>query len=524
MVTADAITIQESTVEGYNGAGILLNEMDDGTASLQSLTLSQNGRHGLVIYGLDTTADAVHVQGLIETVDQGDELCSYVDRFVGVLSVSNRLTWTGGEITDNAGYGLTGNEASLDISGTTIRGNRCAGIMDYFGTSVVQDNDFSQSGADALTASVVAYYSGGSVISNNRFTDAQLPYEQVTESVSDDQTIRIVYDVTQGFDVYARETPSVQIQNNTFLQGTNGIYLSGSEGSIENNQWTDYLQRPIGVYDSEGVDIIGNEISGFGYYGIYCSQAQVDIDTGNFEEGGAFTYDYDTYIDDVFQGTSSNAEIGYAVYGYNCSASIEQSTFTDLAGSALRSRTYGTDDVTELKELEINGTGLHESATYSALYFYVSSGSNDVRVENVHISNVQVGNGLELLSSSEPLRVDVRRMSVDQSADEGIYLYGEGVVASMNAIEISKAGTEGVQSSYATLSLEDSVIQGSTTSGLYLLSTTANVLRNEITQNGTYGMVCSSATIDSCLLNDLSNNSSGEHDGCPTTCSLMESP
>ena len=72
MVTADAITISEVSVEGYNGAGILLNEMDNGTASLQDVNLSNNGRHGLVIYGLDTTADEVTVQGLIQTVDQGE--------------------------------------------------------------------------------------------------------------------------------------------------------------------------------------------------------------------------------------------------------------------------------------------------------------------------------------------------------------------------------------------------------------------------------------------------------------------
>ena len=311
--------------------------------------------------------------------------------------------------------------------------------MDYFGTTLVHDNDFSQSGADALNASIVAYYSGGTRISDNRFTDAQLPYAAShRKSTSDDQTIRYVYDITKGFDVYARDTPSVEIQNNTFNQGTNGVYLSGSEGLIENNRWTDYRQRPIGVYDSEGVDITGNQINGFGYYGVYCSQSKIDIDTVDFETGGAFNYDYDTYVDDVFQSTSSNAEIGYAVYGYNCSASIEQSTFTDLAGSALRSRTYGTDDVTELKELDIDGTGLHESATYSALYFYVSSGSNDVRVENVNVRNVQVGNGLELLSNSEPLRVDVRQLDIDQSAEEGIYLYGEGVVASFCSKSLSR--------------------------------------------------------------------------------------
>ena len=272
------------------------------------------------------------------------------------------------------------------------------------------------------------------------------------------------------------------------------------------------------------MDITGNQINGFGYYGVYCSQAKVDIDTVEFENGGAFTYNYDTYIDDVYQETSSNAEIGYAVYGYNCSASIEKSTFTDLDGSALRSRTYGTDDVTELKELEINGTGLHESATYSALYFYVSSGSNEVRIEKVNVSNVQVDNGLELLSSSDPLRVDIRQLNVDQSADEGIYIYGEGVVASLNQIAISQAGTEGIHGIYATMSLEDSVIESSTNSGLYLQDTRGNVLRNEITNNGTYGMVCSSATVDSCLMNDLSNNASGEHDGCPNTCSQSDAP
>lgn len=54
--------------------------------------------------------------------------------------------------------------------------------------------------------------------------------------------------------------------------------------------------------------------------------------------------------------------------------------------------------------------------------------------------------------------------------------------------------------------------------GVYLASTTGEVVDNLITGNATYGMQCSAATIDDCTGNDLTGNTSGEQTGCDETC------
>jgi len=384
--------------------------------------------------------------------------------------------------------------------------------------SVITDNDSSQSGPDLLTSSVVAYYSSGSIVSGNRFTDAQTPYESISESTSGKSTTQYIYDITAGYDVYLRETSSATISENVFMDGTNGIYFSGSEGSIESNSWSNYLQRPIGIYDSEGVDLSGNSLDGFGYYGIYCSAAQIEIEDSSFENGGAFPYSYEIYTDEVYQGSYSNNEVGYAVYGYNCSVRIEDSSFSNLDGSVLRSRTYGTEDTTELTDLSMDSVGISEDALYSALYFYVSSGSNAVYMDGIQITDVQYDDAIELLSSSLPLTLSASDLSIDGAADHGIYLSGAGVEATLSNVQITGASTEAIHVISSTLELSDSVLEESGSSGIYLYASSGSVTGNTIDSNASYGMICTGATLDECSDNDLSGNTSGESSGCPESC------
>ena len=210
--------------------------------------------------------------------------------------------------------------------------------------------------------------------------------------------------------------------------------------------------------------------------------------------------------------------MGYAVYGYNCSVRIEDSSFTDLDGSALRSRTYGTVDTTELLDVVIDRVGLSEDALYSALYFFVSSGSNDVIMDGLQITDVSYDDAIELLSSTYPLTVTASDVTIAGAADHGFYLSGAGVDASLDTLQISGAASEAIHAISSELTITDSVLEESDYSGLYLYATTGSVTGNTIGSNGTYGMICSSVVLDECSDNDLAGNTSGEHSGCPETC------
>ncbi|MDP6933871.1 MAG: right-handed parallel beta-helix repeat-containing protein, partial [Myxococcota bacterium] len=214
LLVSDDVWIGTSTVSGYHGAGIVVAELEDGQATLQQLTLSDNGRHGLYLIGTDATVEDTSVSGVVMVEDQGDELCYYVDRYAGVVASENQLTWSGGSLVDNDGYGITGVRATLDVTGVAVEGNTCGGVMNYEGYLEVSESDFARSGYDSLQASVVFYESDGGRVESSFFDDAQTDYQSVTEYEDDDGTVSYVYDITAGFDIYARSTEEVTISDN----------------------------------------------------------------------------------------------------------------------------------------------------------------------------------------------------------------------------------------------------------------------------------------------------------------------
>ena len=69
-----------------------------------------------------------------------------------------------------------------------------------------------------------------------------------------------------------------------------------------------------------------------------------------------------------------------------------------------------------------------------------------------------------------------------------------------------------------TASITNSTANASGSTGLSLTGSRAVVTGNVFKGLSEYGMVCSDTTLDTCSGNDLSNNTSGAHNGCSDTC------
>jgi len=519
LAVVDELTMTDSAVRGYAGAGAVLAEYTDGAAHLERVTFEDNARHGLVLEGIDTTAIDVAVTGLVMAEEQGDDTCYFVDRYVGVYADDNTLTWTGGEITGNGGYGVTGSGANLQISGATISGNTCAGVMDFYGAVTLTDSDLSQPGTvNSLAASVVAYYSLGATLSGNHFHDSAI-------TVLDEQTgdAHITYEVstTAGRDVYGRGTADLVIEGNTFEAGSSGLYISGCGGEITGNTWLGYDQTPAEMYESD-ILFSDNTLDGFGYYGVYCSDGAVEIEDSTFSNGTQFDWSYETFERGESLGVTEVSEVGYAVYGYNCSLDVHYSDFADLPGSAVRARTYGSSDVSELGDLLIERTVTSELASYPPVYVYVSSDAGSahaVSMEDVQILDAGQLYGMYFWAPDNPLDVRIDDVELTGSASYGLFLSGSGVSATADAVSISGTGSDGiVVYDGSALEMTDSSITDSASSGLWVYSASASVSQNTLTGNAGYGMYCSSAAVTCEEANDLSGNVAGEMYGCPATC------
>ncbi|MDP6931829.1 MAG: right-handed parallel beta-helix repeat-containing protein, partial [Myxococcota bacterium] len=299
--------------------------------------------------------------------------------------------------------------------------------------------------------------------------------------------------------------------------GTEGIYFSEASGTIESNTWEDYRARPLGVYGGEMV-ARNNSIDGFGYYAASCVEATLEIDETQIENGGAWSYSYDVYVDDSYEATYSDTEVGYALYGYGCTMTVSDTDLGDLDGSAIRARTYGTDDRYELYDVSVSLAGTHDEAGYSAIYFYVDSGSNTVSMDTITIDEAHQEDAVELLSSTDPLEVTIDNLTVLQATDHGIFAQGAGVDLDLRDCLITGVGSETIHALETTIDVVDCELTQADYAGVMLAETTGTVTGNTITDNGQHGMDCTDVTIDDCSDNDLSDNTLGEQTGCPTEC------
>ena len=544
-LASPSITVSDLAVTGYNNAGLVLTPYDsDGAATLERVQLSDNGRIGLFAGGLDVLATDVDVSGVIEVEDAGEEQCYTVDRNAGVVLSDAYMTWVGGSVLNNDGYGISSVVSVLDLSGAEIGGNTCAGVMNFEGSAVIDSATFTQPGGGSFEGSVVGYEASSTSVSNSLFTDSST-FELSSSSEYTDSAgtvYRWDYYYYLGSDLQFWRGGENEVYNNTFINGATSVYAYDADVSVEDNTWSNYQGELFYIYGDSGatLEIKDAVVDGFSSYVGFCYNANLDIDGLVATNGGLYTYNYESYVDGALSYSVTSTYANPVFYGYGCTATVQDTELTNTDGHILR--TYG--GTYEFDGLVADSVGLSDTAGYTFyMYLYSTDLETRLRLEDSSITNIGTGGGIGYyLYADASVALETENLELSGASGDAIYVYNsdatytgvqmtladtalsdvsrglevtggdltidgltiaetdaEGVKLSSATLDatgltITDAGTDGAAISSSELLLTDSSITGSGSDGLTLTSTSGTVLGNTITGNSAYGMVCSSAT------------------------------
>jgi len=527
LLSGDNFLVTDSSVTGYNNAGLVILPYTDGAENLvvvERVTLTNNGRHGAYVSGVTLQATDLTVTGLIEVEDQGEySRCDSFDRYGAVVLLSNQASFTGGRIADNEGYGISAVQATATVDGTAFSGNTCAGLMNYRGSAVVTNADFEKAGPDPINASLVDYQSvGGTYVYDSTFHDSNAWVERVYETTDGGHTYTRIYSSAAGVDVYVREGAGFEATGNTFANGTNGIHLYSTNATLDNNTFTNYAD--IAISASLGtVEITDTTIDGFGYSGVNCDHASMNFEESTVTNGGERFSHSERYTDGELNFSVDGSHSGCALCAYNCALTVQDVDFSEINGVGMWVHAFSSDSY-ELDGVTFTNVAQAAGSSYDAITFYLLAPSSAAYLTDVTVTgapyiglyvytDMAAGGYTDLVTSGLTMR---------EVGTYGAVLSGGWLRATFDGADISASGSYGLLSeNMASLTLTNSAITGTGASGAYVGATQATITGNTLTGNADYGVECSVTSLDACYGNDLSSNGIAEQNGCDEACSAL---
>ncbi len=531
-LVSDDIRIIGSQFIGYNDGGALIAGLSSSgsAAVIEDTQFTDNGRRGIYIAGIATTATNMVVSGQREVEDTGENRCLIVDQRGGVLLIQAPLTLIGGSVLDNEGYGISNVQGVVTAVGLEVAGNWCAGMMNFRGAMDIEAGDFSRPGKESLSASVTDYEGLGLTVVGSSFHDAQTAGETVYEYDYTDYIAKYVYQDFQGIDVYAISGSRVELTDNVFARGTSGVVFSETDATMVSNSFDDYLGYGLQVFSST-LTMRETSFRGAASEAVYCSGGNVNVEDSTFSDNVPYTSSMSYYEDDVLVYTSESVGATGVIYASDCNVSLEAVEFRDLLGGALRSYTSaaGSYVLANVQMENINQSAAYSSA--SAIDVFAYYGVTDVILDDVSIINngrdaaLEVTNNPVASPSSGTVNLSLTDVVVNGSQTEGLRLTGGGIVADIDGVTVSNASV-GLRMEYGAFTVDNLNLSGmaggvnlGAGSGLTVNGGTYTMGLGTSTANETYGLMCYGApTIDSCDGLDLSGNTLGPSFGCEAAC------
>ncbi len=556
------ITIRNSTINGYNDFGMHLSSYDSGAGALllESVTMRENGRVGVWAYDLDITADDVHISGLRNIDEQGGPEYDVVNPGAFVAYEST-LTWTGGSLIDNEGWGISATLANADVQGASFSGNSFSSYIDLQSATQLSGNSFVNSVSGDLAA-VWLYESAGAVLQGNSFSDNDLG--EVVYDYTEKYGYKYVY-FDRGTDIISNGGSLVAYEN-SFADGGDAITLLWADAEIRDNSFQDYNGSILTVYEkaNDAVVFEDNSVDGWGGYLVYASYyydttnaAEVEVSGLEARNGGLSETSYEYWLKGKLYSSTTYSSTYYGFYMSYATMLLEDVLVEDSVSHPVR----GYDASIELDDVSFRNvsTGM---TYYSPIYLYWSSSAVEFTADDLLIESPGYGHGMELYryNSVDVNVFDISGLTITDAPSYGMYLYDlddiviadaaisgsgsygaylYGTTGELEELDLSANGSDGLYASSSDLSitasdssanggagmtisgggleLTDSVLSDNTGSGLVLQSAIATVTGNEITGNQAYGMSCSGTAFDSCD-NTVTDNVLGDIDGCDASC------
>ena len=429
---------------------------------------------------------------------------------------------------------VTGIASALNIEGVSFARNGCAGIMNFGGNLEASGNTFAASvpryiDNTWIETSVVDYQGTGAVVRNNLFTDNQTELDRPTDvyTNSTGDTYYYVYRDPIGSDIFVYESAGVEIEDNTFVNGSTGIQVYNSAAVISDNTWDNYKGNAI--YSSGETEVSDNTFTDVGGDIVQCSSATVSMDGNVISGGGTYTYEYDYYLNDELVETRESTPLSEAISASTCSITMDGDVFEDRAGNVIY--VYNGDS-TQTLSIEMYDVIIDTIQTndlysyYGAIMSYAFNGRTEFYLEGVELRNDLRDHGIEIYQSGSSSSASLTMVDsiVDTTGNSGVYLYGPNLTANISSSTIANATASGMYiSGGVDVVLSDTDIQGSGSSNVLLYSGSTLSLTPEAPSAAvgaaSYGLVCdSTVTVNDCESLDLSGNGLGSHSGCDAFC------
>ncbi len=527
LIQGEDIQISDSTFVGYNNAGAYLLSAESGTATLVRNTFVDNGRHGLWLANLQTVIEDLEVTGVIEKEEQDPaDACLSVDRYAGVVAVNGSVVWNGGLLADNMGFGIVGLGAALNISGASFARNGCAGLMNFTGNLEAVGNTFAESTPRIIDnlwieSNIVDYQGTGALIRGNTFINNQTLLEEPTGITEDDEgnVSYTIYHTPFGSDIVVYESAAAEIDENVFETGTTGIQIYTSDAVISNNEWTNYLDQAF--YTTGSAEVSDNMFTDVGGYAIFCSSGDISAENNVISGGGSTETSIDWYTNDELTSSYTYTSVRDSVYGSTCSLSMDGDTIENREGGGIY--TYNGDATNTLSVELIDVTISSVSRPLFAYEFY---GTTDIYLEGVEFQGDFSQSGVYIYQSGADSAASLTMVdSVLQGTEQyGLYLYGPNVTGDISGSTIADTTYQGIYvNGGVQLAVSDTEVSGSLGSNIQVGSSSTVSFDSEApsvsTSAADYGITCdTTATIESCDGVDLSGNGAGEHNGCEAFC------
>lgn len=529
LLVGDEVEAEGLRISGSRSYGLLIAPAtaDVAVVALDEVAVEGVGRYGVYLDAVDLEWSGGGVRGLVEPelpVGCRDDAFSsswYTDRSAAVYAEDSHLSLEGLELSDNAGWGLSASRSVVTLDGSTVSGNGCAGVLDYYGNLAIQGSSFSGSGEPGA----VWDYFGVLSVRSSSFADTTGSWATAWEEAGTTWATR---SSGYGKAVSAQGSAAVLIEDNAMSGGDFGVVLNATGGEVVGNHFSG-MNRSVVYASGEDLDLrvdirdnlaedVGDDV--FSVHGLAAelsaneigAQREATVLTEHLRDGEVVELTPSSWVGSLL--AASGAEIEVAGLG-----------FGEAPGDGILASDSRLD-LSEVVGLSVAGDGVQASWT----------GEAEVAIAGFELPWVD-GDGIVLSAAGGVATLS--DVGIGLAGGDGIvldglgtvslrgaeltYVGGDGVVGvGLGACEVGESFVAGGEGEGLVFTDSDVILRGveskANLDGLVLEGGSALVEDNLFVENEAWGMRCEGVSWVGCSGNGLGDNGLGEASGCDPGC------
>ena len=371
-------------IEGYNSVGMrLVTQLSTGSSLTASdLSFVNNGRLGLqtIIAEVDLT------NVTIESTRADSEYCQANGNItcdMGAWLQESSVTWTGGNILNNEGWGALVYNSSLNLSEVTLANSGLDALYVVDGAVVTNDVTFDGAGQQGIFALASAITVKNSTFQNGKFWS----YSEAT----------LIETSGAGVDIAAYSDSTVVVADSVFVNGDTAIDIVQSNATVENTTFTDYRRRAVDALLVDKLTLRDVEFLDSGPYAVTGSSVDaLLLEDVTVKDSIPWTYERRT-LDELGNIVNSTVEYrhGPAFSLSTCNTILEDVTLDNLDDTAI----VATGSPLEIDNLTVRGTGTSSTELSYAVEAIFGTGQvAELVVDDLTVTGVANGGAASFLA------------------------------------------------------------------------------------------------------------------------------